>query len=257
MEDMKVIYEPAGKAREYSPLALNIYNGCSHKCKYCYLKNINSLLSGDKPVKRKDILKQIEAQLNKFIPKNQVLMSFVSDIYCEGADITRDVLNLLLKYQVPLAILTKNKSVVKDLDIFKKFDNIKIGMTLTFTNEDESKEWEPGASTPYERFKALEYLHKHGVKTFASLEPVIDAKQTLSIISKTNKYVDMYKVGKLNHYKGLDSNIDWHEFGLKAVSILKKYGKDFYIKKDLLQYIPDIELMPENTDADFWALKKQ
>ena len=33
---MSVIYEPKGKAREYSPLALNLYLECQHGCKYCY-----------------------------------------------------------------------------------------------------------------------------------------------------------------------------------------------------------------------------
>ena len=27
-----VIYEPRGRAREYSPLAVNLYRGCSHGC---------------------------------------------------------------------------------------------------------------------------------------------------------------------------------------------------------------------------------
>ena len=33
---MNVIYEPKGRAREYSPLACNLYMGCTHGCKYCY-----------------------------------------------------------------------------------------------------------------------------------------------------------------------------------------------------------------------------
>lgn len=33
---MNIIYKPCGMAREYSPYALNIYIGCSHRCKYCY-----------------------------------------------------------------------------------------------------------------------------------------------------------------------------------------------------------------------------
>jgi hypothetical protein len=33
---MKIIYEPRGAAREYSPLAANLYRGCIHGCKYCY-----------------------------------------------------------------------------------------------------------------------------------------------------------------------------------------------------------------------------
>ena len=33
---MPVIYQPRGKAREYNPLACNLYIGCSHRCNYCY-----------------------------------------------------------------------------------------------------------------------------------------------------------------------------------------------------------------------------
>ena len=32
---MGMIYEPRGRAREYSPLALNVYNKCDHFCRYC------------------------------------------------------------------------------------------------------------------------------------------------------------------------------------------------------------------------------
>ncbi len=31
----KAVYQPNGKAREYSPW-LNLYNGCPHNCKYCF-----------------------------------------------------------------------------------------------------------------------------------------------------------------------------------------------------------------------------
>lgn len=33
---VSAIYEPQGRAREYNPLALNLYRGCSHGCLYCY-----------------------------------------------------------------------------------------------------------------------------------------------------------------------------------------------------------------------------
>ena len=33
---MNVIYEPKGRAREYSELACNLYRGCTHGCRYCY-----------------------------------------------------------------------------------------------------------------------------------------------------------------------------------------------------------------------------
>jgi DNA repair photolyase len=33
---MAIIYEAKGKAAEYAPLAVNLYNGCTHGCTYCY-----------------------------------------------------------------------------------------------------------------------------------------------------------------------------------------------------------------------------
>ena len=34
-----MIYIPSGRAREYSPLAVNLYRGCGFKCRYCYVPN--------------------------------------------------------------------------------------------------------------------------------------------------------------------------------------------------------------------------
>ena len=35
---MKTIYETKGAAKEYCDLAVDIYEYCPHKCKYCYEK---------------------------------------------------------------------------------------------------------------------------------------------------------------------------------------------------------------------------
>ena len=60
---MKIIYEPAGKAGEYSPLAANLYAGCTHGCKYCYVPQATrtdrkKFHETVKPVK--DALKRLE-----------------------------------------------------------------------------------------------------------------------------------------------------------------------------------------------------
>ena len=40
-----LIYEPAGRAREYAALACNVYRGCEHGCIYCYARPSHAYLN--------------------------------------------------------------------------------------------------------------------------------------------------------------------------------------------------------------------
>lgn len=247
---MSTIYTPAGKAREYSPLALNLYLSCTHRCQYCYAPRCRHQTQDDyfrKPYPRKDIVQNLRKDLERNVPKEQVLLSFIGDVYCETMDdnkTTREVLETLLEYKVPVAILTKGgERCLKDLDLFKQFgEHIQIGSTLTFDNDKDSLEWEQGASIPEERMETLKYLHDKGIRTFASFEPVIIPEQSLNLMKQSLDFIDVYKVGKLNNYKGLDKGIDWTDFLQKTLDILRPAGKSIYIKHDLRQAAPSIRL---------------
>lgn len=251
---MSLIYEPKGKAREYSPLALNIYTGCDHRCKYCYVKCIIGDAQNPKP--RKDILIGLKNELSKTTIKNQVLLCFMSDPYCNlemKLGLTRNVLKILVENNIPAAILTKGGNrILRDMDIIKQHSCIKIGATLTFDNKKDSLEWEPGAALPEERIEMLREIHNNGIKTFVSFEPVIEPEQSLNLIKKTLPFVDQYKIGKWNHDKRANE-INWKDFGNKAVSILRQSGKEFYIKKDLAVFLDS--LTTKETDFDYLALR--
>lgn len=51
---------------------------------------------------------------------------------------------MLLEHNIPVSILSKGgKNLLQDLDVFKMFgDNIQIGGSLTFTNNEDSLKWE-------------------------------------------------------------------------------------------------------------------
>lgn len=246
---MSVIYEPRGKAREYSPLACNIYIGCNHGCKYCYAPNIRYQKREEyltvKP--RRNIVQEFERDCKKNTGTDkQVLFCFMSDPYNSLESelrLTRECLKLALKYDIPVAVLTKSKTVFNDIDIIKQFGNkIQVGMTLTMNSADKSKEWEPEAATPDERIETLSALKKEGVRTWASFEPVIFPEESLAIMERSIPYVDIYKVGKLNNFQGLDKIVDWAEFLRNSTEILRKNGKPFYVKKDLREAAQSIKL---------------
>jgi DNA repair photolyase len=263
----KIIYEPKGRAMEYSPLALNHYLGCDHECLYCF--NRLRTYFTNPPHLAKDCLARVKKEAYVLEGTNdQVLLSFAGDPYCKAEmtqHVTRQVLEIFLKYRIPTAILTKGgKRCLKDLKLFKQFKKgIKIGATLTFSNDKHSLHYEPQAALPQDRFEALKTLHDAGIRTWASLEPVFDIQQTLKIIDITHEYIDSYKVGKLNNYalaKNNPFNFNtqpdrWKSLLHEAVKKLRGYKKQFYIKKDLHAADPLFKLTRNETNMNYLTVK--
>lgn len=265
---MAAIYEPQGAAREYSPLALNYVRGCDHGCVYCYVPKMmkrfdkdyihSNVYMKESTLLEKEILRSAKKFRNS---EKQVFMSFTTDPYSHfnnETKFTRKVLEILLEYKIPVSILTKGgNNVLQDLDLIKEFgENIQVGGSLTFTSEEDTLKWEKNSSMPSERFSTLKTLHENGVKTWASMEPVIYTDQSLEIMELTSGFVDSYKIGKLNHFKKHEDKFDWTKFLTDSVEIMRRNKTPFYIKKDLLSFkSPDLFLSDNEIDMDFLALK--
>ena len=242
---MGVIYIPKGKALEYSPLAANLYKGCEHACKYCFAPKVtytdaNVFISPEYIRPRPNVLKQLKKDAIKFqgTDKN-VLLSFTTDPYQPTNDkfgLTREALKILLYHDIPVTILTKGgMRACKDFDLLAQHPKNAFSVTLTTDDPKESFAWEPGAWVPVGRIESLYLAHMQGIKTWVSFEPVINPDAVIRMIHRTHKFVDLYKVGKLNyHHKA--NQIDWHEFLIRVEAELDYYNKDRYIKKDLEAY---------------------
>ena len=258
---MSKIYQPTGRAREYSPLALNLYKGCTHGCKYCYVPRM--LGQWNKHYDHSDCQPNVNyTELEKsaqqyFGIDKQILLSFTGDPYC-GIDNTptRKALEILNRYQHKVAILTKGGTrCLKDLDLFKQFGNrIKVGATLTFDNLNDSMEWEPGGATPQDRIEALKQLHEEGITTWASFEPVVIPEQSLHMLELAAPYLSHVKIGKLNNYNGMDANIDWSRFIYDSVKICRDNNLPFYIKKDLACFNRGVYLSGNELNEDYLNL---
>lgn len=254
---MQTIYEPKGKAREYSPLALNLYTNCDHNCAYCYVKALR-LNRDDGPVKpRTYIIESLRRDAPRFAHGPQVLISFLGDPYCQAEKqyrVTRQALEILGANNIPVALLTKGGTrSLMDLDILKTMPRVKVGATLTFADPAKAKPHEPDSAPPADRFEALYELHKAGIRTWASLEPVIDFEETLEAVRMTVDFVDEYKLGRTNYYQ-TPEEINYPALAENVAAIVRAKGKALYFKEDLRRMLAPDFCRPEESDPDRFAL---
>jgi DNA repair photolyase len=93
----------------------------------------------------------------------------------------------------------------------------------------------------------LREFHDAGIYTWVSLEPVLDTAATLEIIRRTHKFVDLYKIGRIN-YQGLTKTTDWKQFTADVLQVVSETGAAHYIKKDLQPYLPEGYQNPMRVD---------
>jgi len=237
---MPIIYEPRGKAREYSDLAVNLYTGCSHACQYCYCpavlrKKFEEWTSNPQP--RKNILEELERDAKKHQgDARDILLSFMSDPYHseEAARLTREALLILEHYGLRVQVLTKGgRRSARDFDILLR-NRWKYGATIIFIEEQLREQWEPGAASIAERIEAVREAHARGIFTWVSVEPVVNPDEAIKVVDSLRDDVDFWKIGKLNHDCTREAHIDWHRFLFDVEAVLK--GCRYLIKKDLERY---------------------
>ncbi len=241
---MNVVYEPKGRAREYSELACNLYRGCTHGCRYCYAPACMRT-TGEKwhaqAKARPNVLKNLERDAAKLRgDSRRVLFCFLSDPYqpLEREErLTRQALQIVAKYGLNSQVLTKGCAdlIQEDLGLMKDA-HTQLGITLCFADDALRQVWEPHASTVEERLNVLKTAHKAGVFTWVSLEPVIDPEQALEVIRIAHPYVNFWKVGKLNHMKEYEGAVNWKEFLKDVELLLSKVDAKYYIKNDLRSF---------------------
>ncbi|MEN6642410.1 MAG: hypothetical protein ABFE08_08200, partial [Armatimonadia bacterium] len=161
--------------------------------------------------------------------------------------LTRQALQLLNEHNLPWQVCTKNglQAMQDDVPLFVAGGGW-LGQTIIFMDDADRQLWEPGASPIEDRLQALTIAHDAGVRTWLSLEPVIDPDQALQLIEHAAPHVDAWKIGKLNHLHLLEpelrarvEQIDWQAFVDRLIPALNsKPGVEYLIKDSLLPYWP-------------------
>ena len=182
---------------------INPYIGCPHKCIYCYADFMCRFSKHSE--KWGDFLdvKHISQKINKDNLDNKtILISSVTDAYNPFEAKfrkTREILLELKDLPVHIDILTKSNLVLLDIDLFKQFKNLKVGISLNTLDDDVRKQIEPYASSIEKRIDALKTLRENNIDTYLFISPIFPGITDIeSIVRKTAEHVNMICFENLN-----------------------------------------------------------
>lgn len=167
--------------------SINPYRGCEHGCIYCFARPNHEYLgfSAGLDFETKILVKENAPALlrrellsPKWVPQ-VIAISGVTDAYQpieRRLQLTRRCLEVLVEFQNPAVIITKNELVVRDMDLLGKLARINgvlVFVSVTSLDGELARELEPRASQPARRLAAIEALSAAGIPTGALVAPVI------------------------------------------------------------------------------------
>ncbi len=168
-----------------SDYVINAYTGCAFGCSYCYASFMGRFVGkdisewGSYVFPKVNLAEVLDKELSKLKDKSKsVFLSSVTDPY-QGLEtkyhLTRSALELLLKHhwKGTVSILTKSPLVTRDIDLFKQFPKIEVGLTITSSDDAVSKILEQNAPPASLRLKALKELNDAGIHTYAFVGPLL------------------------------------------------------------------------------------
>jgi DNA repair photolyase len=179
-------------ARNNSPdvgfeTSLNPYRGCEHGCIYCFARPTHEYLGlsagldfESKIMVKMDAPKLLEAELASPKWQPQVLvMSGVTDPYQpieRKLRITRGCLEVLAKFRNPVAIITKNRLVTRDIDLLSElagYGAAAVNVSVTSLDPSVQRVLEPRTSSPAARLETVAALRAAGIPVGIMVAPII------------------------------------------------------------------------------------
>ena len=179
-------------ARNNSPdvgfeTSLNPYRGCEHGCIYCFARPTHEYLGfsagldfESKIMVKFEAPRLLEAELTSPGWKPQTLvMSGVTDPYQpieRKLRITRGCLEVLAKFRNPVAIITKNRLVTRDIDLLGElagYGAAAVNVSVTSLDPGVQRVLEPRTSSPSARLETVAALRAAGIPVGVMVAPVI------------------------------------------------------------------------------------
>jgi DNA repair photolyase len=169
--------------------SMNPYQGCEHGCIYCYARNTHEYwgYSAGLDFERKILYKSNAAELleKKLTSKNwqaqNIMFSGNTDCYQpieKKLEITRKMLQVLLKLKHPVSIITKNALILRDLDLLKEMAKLRlvnVSISITSLLEETRRILEPRTASIKKRLDTVKVLSENGIPINVMMAPIIPA----------------------------------------------------------------------------------
>lgn len=186
-----------------SDYVINPYIGCSHRCKYCYASFMKRFTGHtEKWGDFVDVKQCTKMKVPRNLSQKTVLLSSVTDPYQpleKKYKATRQVLEQLTEIPAKIEILTKSNLVIRDIDILKNIQNIRVGISMNTLEEPFRREMEPGASPVSQRLDAIKKLDNAGIPAYLFISPIFPGITDLeNLIRAVSGYVEEICFENLN-----------------------------------------------------------
>jgi DNA repair photolyase len=198
--------------------SMNPYQGCEHGCIYCYARNTHEYwgYSAGLDFERKILYKAnapdlLEKKLRSRNWQPQTIMfSGNTDCYQpieNKLEITRKMLQVLLKLKHPVSMITKNALILRDLDILKEMASmnlVNVSISITSLSEKTRRVLEPRTATIKKRLETVQILAENGIPVNVMMAPIIPAINNHEILPLVKRVSELgassvgYTVVRLN-----------------------------------------------------------
>ena len=167
--------------------SINPYRGCEHGCIYCYARPAHAYVGFSPGLDfesqlffKPDAAKLLEKELSRkgYQPK-VIHIGGNTDPYQpieRNLRITRQVIEVLNRFNHPFTIITKNAMIVRDIDLYAGLAErnlVRAAVSVTTLDRRLARAMEPRAATPERRLEAIRRLSEAGVPCSVSVAPVI------------------------------------------------------------------------------------
>jgi DNA repair photolyase len=158
----------------------NPYLGCTYSCTYCYAAFLpqNPRPAGDwgKWFSAKTNAVELARRQAKKVAGRAVYLSSVTDPYQPAERsllLTRGILEAIASHQPRIVVQTRGPLVVRDIDVLRQFDAVRVNVSMPTDSEDVRKRFEPKAPPLERRWLALEELSAAGVPVGVCVTPTL------------------------------------------------------------------------------------